>query len=583
MDFFGTTMRDSIVGTVDADVIDVSQGNRDTVDGGDGDDTILFGTELNDNDQVDGGIGYDVVNLDGNYFGGVTFTPTSMVNVEELFFEGGNSYTLTMDEATAAGVTFFYVTAGLLDAGDSLYIDFQAETDVIYDISDGRGNDIFIGGPRGANFRLNFGDDTVAGGSGADDFFMGAGLSPGDVLFGGLGTDDLSLGGDYSAGLVITGTMVSDFETLQITPSADVNLTLLDDVYAGFLPFRVRVPSFGSSPGHSIIVDASDEADSSYNFEGGISDETFLGGALGDTFDFATTNGGGQGGVDSVEGNGGDDVIEFDATFTRDDAIDGGAGFDEILLTGDYSAGVNFASTTMRDVEAITLAAGFSYELTVGNNNVQADGFTVDAEALLSGQTLTYDGGAESLSDVVLRGGAGGDTLIAGGGDDELVAHEGADSLVGGDGDDTINGAIGRDTISGGEGTDRLRGGTSPTTFIFTGVSESTGAGRDWLDVIKPLKDIFDLDVAVTGVDARVNAGTLSEGTFDANLAAAIGAGQLAAGHAVVYHPNAGDLSGGFFLVVDANGIAGYQAGLDYVMEFAAGSHPNNIAVGMFV
>ena len=36
MDFFGTAGRDSIVGTIDADVIDVSQGARDTVDGGAG-------------------------------------------------------------------------------------------------------------------------------------------------------------------------------------------------------------------------------------------------------------------------------------------------------------------------------------------------------------------------------------------------------------------------------------------------------------------------------------------------------------------------------------------------------------------
>ena len=119
-----------------------------------------------------------------------------------------------------------------------------------------------------------------------------------------------------------------------------------------------------------------------------------------------------------------------------------------------------------------------------------------------------------------------------------------------------------------------MRGGVSATTFVFTGVAESTGAGRDWVDVIKPLKDHFDLDVVVTGVDARVNAGTLSEATFDADLAAAIGAGQLGAGHAVVFKPNAGDLAGHFFLIVDANGVAGYQAGLDYVFEFAAGSQP---------
>ena len=583
MDFFGTTMRDSIVGTIDADVIDVSQGARDTVDGGDGDDEILFGTELNDNDVIDGGDGYDVVELDGNYFGGLTFLPTTMVNVEELSFGDGNSYTLTMDDATAAGVSVFYIKAGLLDAGDNLFIDFSAETDVTYDISDGDGDDTFIGGPDHANFRLSGGEDTVTGGASFDNFFMGGGLSAGDALDGGLGDDDLFLGGDYSAGLVVTGAMVSGIETLHITPAADVNLTLLDEVYSGILAFTVRVPSFSTPAGHYVIVDGSDETDSSFNFEGGISDDTFIGGALGDEFDFATDDGGAQGGIDIVEGNGGDDLILFDEKFTRDDGVDGGAGFDELQLEGDYSLGVNFSSTTMTDVEQITLAAGFSYDLTVGNNNVTADGFTVDGEALLAGETLAYDGAAESASDVLVFGGEGADTLITGDGADSLDGNGGGDSLVGGGGDDTINGALGRDTIFGGEGTDRMRGGNAATTFVFTGVAESTGAGRDWVDVLKPLKDHFDLDVAVTGVDARVNAGALSEATFDANLAAAIGAGQLGAGHAVAFKPNAGTLSGHWFLIVDVNGVAGYQAGVDYVMEFAAGSHPNSIAVGFFV
>ncbi len=164
-----------------------------------------------------------------------------------------------------------------------------------------------------------------------------------------------------------------------------------------------------------------------------------------------------------------------------------------------------------------------------------------------------------------------------------LAGAGGADRLAGGEGDDTINGVLGPDTIFGGAGTDRLLGGVGATTFVFTGVSESTGPGRDWVGVLKPLKDEFDLDVFVTAVDPRVNAGSLSEASFDADLAAALGAGQLGGGHAVVFKPNAGDLAGHWFLIVDANLVDGYQAGLDYVFEFAAGSHPNNIAAGMFV
>ena len=141
-----------------------------------------------------------------------------------------------------------------------------------------------------------------------------------------------------------------------------------------------------------------------------------------------------------MEGNGGDDTILFDEKFTRDDQVDGGDGFDVIELEGDYSAGVSFGSGTMRDVEQIVLAAGFDYDLTVGDNNIRADGFIVDGSLLGSADEIDFDAGAESASDVVLLGGAGADSLIGGAGDDSLVGNGGVDVLDGGEGDDTHQG-----------------------------------------------------------------------------------------------------------------------------------------------
>ena len=128
-----------------------------------------------------------------------------------------------------------------------------------------------------------------------------------------------------------------------------------------------------------------------------------------------------------------------------------------------------------------------------------------------------------------------------------------------------------------------MHGGAAADLFVFAGVAESTGPERDWLDVLQPLRDHMDLHVGVAAVAPRVNAGALSEATFDADMAAAIGAGQLPAGQAVVFKPNSGDLAGHFFLIVDADGLFGYQAGFDYVFEFAAGSNPNAIAAGFFI
>ncbi len=61
--------------------------------------------------------------------------------------------------------------------------------------------------------------------------------------------------------------------------------------------------------------------------------------------------------------------------------------------------------------------------------------------------------------------------------------------------------------------------------------------------------------------------GALSTATFDSDLASDVGAGQMAAHHAVLFTADAGTLSGHTFLVVDENGTAGYQAGADLVID----------------
>jgi Ca2+-binding RTX toxin-like protein len=585
MDIFGTSGHDSIVGTVDPDLIDLTQGGRDTVQAGDGDDTVTMGDELSAFDQLDGGDGYDTLILDGGYAAGVVFQPSTLTNFEELQFERNHDYDITFDDATAAGGGFFYIRAALLGVNDSLVFDGSAETDTHFDISDGHGSDVLIGSTNvSSTIRIgNGGDDTVTCGQASDTVWVYGGLSSGDIVDGGPGIDSIRFGGDYSAGLTITGAMLISVEKFTLSPLFDYDLVLTDDIVRPFIVFPVNIESIGSPAGHDIVFDGSAETDGYWDFDGGISDDTLIGGALADTFDMANDSSGHQEGLDAVHGNAGDDLITFNETFTRDDQVDGGADFDELVLEGDYSGGVVFRAATLTDVELVTLTAGHSYDLTVSNPNVRADGFTVDGSALAAPDTLTYDGTAESASNVVILGGGGADVVTLGAGDDSVSGGLGADSIIGGAGDDTLRGNEGKDTLEGGLGLDHVYGDKAATTFVFAGVADSTGDDHDVLGALKPLKDHFDLDVAVTGVDARVNAGSLSVASFDADLAAEIDAAALAAGHAMVFKPNAGDLAGHFFLVVDANGVAGYQAGADYVMEFAAGSNPNAIAVGFFV
>jgi hypothetical protein len=83
--------------------------------------------------------------------------------------------------------------------------------------------------------------------------------------------------------------------------------------------------------------------------------------------------------------------------------------------------------------------------------------------------------------------------------------------------------------------------------------------------------DKFDLPGPVTGVAPPVGVGSLSKATFDGDMAAAVGPALMPMFHAVIFTPSMGGLAGKTFLVVDGNGVAGYQlGGMDYVMELKA-------------
>jgi Ca2+-binding RTX toxin-like protein len=171
--------------------------------------------------------------------------------------------------------------------------------------------------------------------------------------------------------------------------------------------------------------------------------------------------------------------------------------------------------------------------------------FTVDMSAVSSSGALNFDAAAELDGNYIVTGTQG---------------------------DDTIVGGAGKDRLGGVGGQDVLTGNGANDTFFFNNVSESTSSTYDSIHDFHVRGDKIALDVVVTGVDAAVLAGTLDAGSMDADLSAAIGAGQLLAGHAMLFRPDSGGLSGHTFLVVDANGQAGYQASADYVIDVTGGT-----------
>ncbi len=160
------------VGTVG----DLGQGGNDKVTGSAFDDTFLFGTAFNANDQVNGGAGYDRLVLQGDYSAGVSTQSKTLLNVEEIDFIGGYSYKLSFGNAAVAAGATMTLNATALGSGDSVTINGSAERDGSFVFLGGAGNDVFTGGVGADAITGGLGADTLAGGNGADTFIYASAL-----------------------------------------------------------------------------------------------------------------------------------------------------------------------------------------------------------------------------------------------------------------------------------------------------------------------------------------------------------------------------------------------------------------------
>jgi Ca2+-binding RTX toxin-like protein len=247
------------------------------------------------------------------------------------------------------------------------------------------------------------------------------------------------------------------------------------------------------------------------------------------------------GGLNIVNGGAGDDVIRVDAPISAGSQFDGGSGGNQIIFNGDFSGGQVIGAHWGTNIGDVAFNPGHSYNMTL------RDGFVAAGQTqyfygntLFAGDTLSIDASRLTAGNVYLQGGHGSDTLIGGAGDDIFEARQGKDSMTGGAGTDS---------------------------FFFDGVADSTGATFDRITDFNAANEHLHLGFGVTAIDAAVAGGGLSTSNIDSKLPVEIGAAQLHAGDAVLFTPSSGTLANHLMLVVDANGIAGYQAGADYVID----------------
>ena len=162
------------------------------------------------------------------------------------------------------------------------------------------------------------------------------------------------------------------------------------------------------------------------------------------------------GGVDTALGGAGADTFLFGKELTAADSVDGGADKDQLGIQGNYN--LTFGALNLVNIETLAVMTSqdnrfgtgsndpailFSYNLRTVDANVAAGAtLTVNANALVAGETLTFDGSAELDGAFFFFGGKGTDQLTGGAGSDSFMFGQGAfgagDRVVGGAGSDQL-------------------------------------------------------------------------------------------------------------------------------------------------
>jgi VCBS repeat-containing protein len=161
-----------------------------------------------------------------------------------------------------------------------------------------------------------------------------------------------------------------------------------------------------------------------------------------------------HGGYDTPMGLGGDDIFYFGAAMASVGMVDGGDGYDTVVLQGDYSDGLQLYMM-FYDVEAISLLAGSntafggsgqdlnSYEIRVIDQHFAAGiRAKINGSALLPGENFYFFGSAETDADFLIYGGRGTDLLWGGQGNDifffDIGRFAAGDKVEGGSGYDGL-------------------------------------------------------------------------------------------------------------------------------------------------
>lgn len=636
-DLPGATTGDDTINAGKGDDIIYGGGGSDTINAGQGNDQIFVGYVPDTHSHVDGGTGIDVASfdlsrVDNEYDNtlGLTLDLSNPAAMVQFLIANPNS--THVGEVDVTGVERFDVTFGsgndTITGGkydDVFYGDsynFPGGDDVLHggggnDTLNGEagsdqlygddGNDFIVGGQSSSASSQyeDFAPDQMHGGNGDD--ILGGGQ--GDLFDGGTGYDialihleDSSFSYDVSLAKALTkalynwgdGTETQGIEHInelylgsgndRITASVSQFGTLSSDDYNGGIfagAGNDLITVTGTLTPWQQIIDGGDGIDTvrltgdyggpaAFVLDNGsiIRVEKLILGA-GHDYDFDLGNGGADftridasalGGANSltldldfwgvssrlsVLGGAGDDTIVAGSSLRASLFLDFGAGSDTLVF--DANTNITLGANTLASLETMRFEnTGSSYVVRTADGNVAAgQTLTIDGSALDASDKLTFDGSAEADGHFAITGGSAADTLTGG--------HL-------------------SDTIEGGGGADLLNGFGGGDTFVYAAVADSDADGYDRITGFDASSDKIDLWYTVTGIDAALS-GALSK------LAHIADASHLAADHALLFSAT----DGFTYLVVDANGVAGYQNDQDIIIRLDTPANLDQLSTATFI
>ena len=560
---FETGGNDLIVGGAGRDEID-GQLQNDVLWGGSDTDPTKLPSDINENDQVFGGDGFDEIRQLAA--ADQTITASKLSGQGDDFFAGIETATLYADDAAGRSLTVAGFTGPVTLVG-------------------GEKNDTLIGGPNADRLIGGGGDDLLQGNAG-DDTYVFARFELPDGTTTDFATDEIF---EASGGGVDT----LDFSSIGREMSViDLRLSTIFDATDG------RVVSSDSAELENVIGTPGSDTISgnaaANRIDGGPGKDIIEGGAGADTLI-------GGGGDDLVVVSAGGDVLAYaDAAEAEADSVTPtGPAFtlDFSAITASSGVTVNlrdesFATTDSREVKLTTtlLSTTFIGLTVIGSgasdrfydtggsqtyrggegNDVyrffgasgsldsifEADGGGVDTIDLSNFTTARTVDLSDPAATVFVRATVGGGSRVGGGGAaffENIIGGNGDDILRGNATDNVIDGRGGNDTLIGLNGSDTYRFGPTVGNEIDQ-ISESIGNDSDTID-FTDLGAVTSVDDFAVTVNLNDGVATHSDRTIEfsgnsiENIIGSIGNDQLTGGlFANVIDGGKGDdvIDGGF-------------------------------------